>query len=303
MADMYYNSKDVDYDAFYRQVGGDRYKPASSVTAQGLAIRPVQTVPINPATGSPVQVSPTAAQTRAEQTAARSVINNIPTQGVQGAGTVAMPPGVRPNVTIPPLPSSRDERLPTLNIVPGDPIGPISPDSSMVIRNYSPTTGFSEPLVGKVAPIPMTFPGIMPVTPAATNPVARALAGGSSDIRSIQQQLQAAGFSPGAIDGIMGKNTDAAIRAFQQARGLAVDGIVGPQTLAALQGGAPAQRATSSSPSKSSTSSVASALSTGSGKTVSVGGQKVKAGSVINNGGVPSRVMVNSKGVVTLKPV
>jgi hypothetical protein len=183
-----FDSKNVDYDAFYRDVYGDKLKQPSQ-TASGLAVRQVQTVAIDPRTGkivqlptqatpsNAVQVSPTSAQTRAEQAASRSVINNIPTQGVQGARTVAMPAGVRPNVTIPPLPSGtgRDERLPQVNVVPGTPIGPISPDSSMVIRNYSPTTGFSDPLLptpAKVAPIPMTFPGIMP----ANLEVAQALA-------------------------------------------------------------------------------------------------------------------------------
>lgn len=52
----------------------------------------------------------------------------------------------------------------------------------------------------------------------------------------IQKALKAAGFDPGAIDGIPGRNTLAAVKAFQGARGLAVDGIVGPVTLRALFG-------------------------------------------------------------------
>lgn len=52
-----------------------------------------------------------------------------------------------------------------------------------------------------------------------------------------QDALRRAGFDPGASDGINGPRTTAAIKAFQQARGLVPDGIVGPKTTAALQGG------------------------------------------------------------------
>lgn len=54
----------------------------------------------------------------------------------------------------------------------------------------------------------------------------------------LQTALKAKGFDPGTIDGVMGRNTIAAIRAFQAANGLAVDGVAGPNTLAALNAGA-----------------------------------------------------------------
>jgi putative chitinase len=55
-----------------------------------------------------------------------------------------------------------------------------------------------------------------------------------SDVVALQQALQAAGFSPGAIDGSFGPGTEAAVLAFQRSEGLAADGIVGPNTAAAL---------------------------------------------------------------------
>lgn len=50
----------------------------------------------------------------------------------------------------------------------------------------------------------------------------------------LQAALADAGFFNGALDGVRGPQTVAAIMAFQLARGLAPDGIVGPDTRAAL---------------------------------------------------------------------
>jgi hypothetical protein len=55
-----------------------------------------------------------------------------------------------------------------------------------------------------------------------------------SAVKTLQAQLKPLGFDPGPIDGIFGSGTDSAVRAFQRARGIGVDGIVGPQTWATL---------------------------------------------------------------------
>lgn len=54
------------------------------------------------------------------------------------------------------------------------------------------------------------------------------------DVRWVQRRLQMHAFQPGPADGVFGKRTDAAVRAFQTAKKLEIDGIVGPQTRKAL---------------------------------------------------------------------
>jgi peptidoglycan hydrolase-like protein with peptidoglycan-binding domain/DNA-binding CsgD family transcriptional regulator len=54
--------------------------------------------------------------------------------------------------------------------------------------------------------------------------------GGSSGVRAVQRRLRELGFRPGPVDGLFGPRTEHAVLVFQRTHGLAVDGIVGPQT-------------------------------------------------------------------------
>ena len=58
------------------------------------------------------------------------------------------------------------------------------------------------------------------------------------DVKKAQQALLDLGYTLDnfGVDGIIGSETTAAIKAFQEANGLTVDGIIGPDTLSALQG-------------------------------------------------------------------
>src|SRR2546423_13317782 len=55
------------------------------------------------------------------------------------------------------------------------------------------------------------------------------------DVIILQKRLKDLGFDPGEPDGRFGPGTTAAVIAFQQSPGLSADGIVGPNTAAALQ--------------------------------------------------------------------
>lgn len=55
-----------------------------------------------------------------------------------------------------------------------------------------------------------------------------------SAVQELQRKLTALGYNTKGIDGVFGSNTEKAVRQFQKARGLVVDGIVGPATKKAL---------------------------------------------------------------------
>ena len=71
-----------------------------------------------------------------------------------------------------------------------------------------------------------------------------------SAVLALQQRLKDLGFDPKGVDGHFGPGTVRAVRAFQKANGLGVDGKVGPDTSAALQLPSAGEGEASSSPAK-----------------------------------------------------
>lgn len=80
---------------------------------------------------------------------------------------------------------------------------------------------------GSTTTFPPAEPGRATLRKGSKNPGA---------VSALQAALTAAGF-PCAVDGAFGSKTEQAVRAFQRARDLAVDGVVGPKTWAALSTG------------------------------------------------------------------
>lgn len=73
-------------------------------------------------------------------------------------------------------------------------------------------------------------------SPRSTARAGSTLRVGSTGARvsNLQTKLRADGFDPGAVDGRYGQRTASAVRNFQSARGLGVDGVAGHRTQTAL---------------------------------------------------------------------
>ncbi len=85
--------------------------------------------------------------------------------------------------------------------------------------------------------VALVFTSMSPATALAYALGNRVLVYGSrgQDVAQLQTLLVEAGYSPGTPDGVFGRQTLAAVRAFQFDSSLTVDGIAGPRTIRALR--------------------------------------------------------------------
>ncbi|AZN72245.1 DUF3380 domain-containing protein [Georhizobium profundi] len=83
----------------------------------------------------------------------------------------------------------------------------------------------------KIADTPWA-PAVDTLPPIGVKMVSPGMRG--APVRAIQMRLQLLGHYAGAVDGIFGPVTDAALRSFQRAASIVVDGYAGPQTFAAI---------------------------------------------------------------------
>jgi peptidoglycan hydrolase-like protein with peptidoglycan-binding domain len=76
-----------------------------------------------------------------------------------------------------------------------------------------------------------------PAEPVTTGTLQRGDRGDA--VTTLQNRLKTAGVFDGPVTGFYGSLTEEAVRRFQQAKGLSVDGVAGPRTMAALMSGSP----------------------------------------------------------------
>ncbi|KMM36966.1 peptidoglycan-binding protein [Guptibacillus hwajinpoensis] len=74
-------------------------------------------------------------------------------------------------------------------------------------------------------------------------------------VKNLQSQLKSKGYYSYSVDGVFGSITKQAVRNFQSANGLSVDGVAGPNTFGALSGAASASKSSSSVKSASTSNS------------------------------------------------
>ncbi len=116
----------------------------------------------------------------------------------------------------------------------GDPPGPIDgrygPLSEQAVIRFQATHGLQvDGIAGPRTFAALAAPG------AALYPGAGYATGGSAVVRALQLRLVHAHLATGPIDGLYGPLTERAVSQFQAAHGLRVDGLVDPQTFAALR--------------------------------------------------------------------
>jgi peptidoglycan hydrolase-like protein with peptidoglycan-binding domain len=142
------------------------------------------------------------------------------------------------------------QRLAALGFDPGPADGSFGPLTEAAVRAFQTSRSLDvDAIVGLqtwtalLTDQPAVSPADSPVKrDSRIDPASRPsvqLGSVGDDVVDMQRRLTAAGFPCGNPDGDFGPKTDAALRAFQQANGLKVDGICGPKTWTALVAAAP----------------------------------------------------------------
>ena len=120
-------------------------------------------------------------------------------------------------------------RLAGAGFAPGPIDGRYGPRTEQAVRSFQAARGLGvDGIAGSLTLGALSRPSV------ALYPGAGYAGGGSARVRVLQRRLAGAGFASGPIDGRYGPRTEQAVRSFQAARGLGVDGIAGAQILAYL---------------------------------------------------------------------
>lgn len=151
--------------------------------------------------------------------------------------------------------SSGSNRSASSNSVGRSPSSPSSRGASAAPSSKSAASGVSSKQTGhasrpsanktqkssKQASPPVSGARVAPVAAAApkagTTPGTLKAGARGAQVKALQTVLQGQGLYKGRVDGVFGPQTLAAVKSFQQARGLKADGVVGPQTYGKLGAG------------------------------------------------------------------
>ncbi|MEO1069119.1 MAG: peptidoglycan-binding protein [Cyanobacteria bacterium J06638_6] len=200
----------------------------------------------------------------APQSLAQSAAEDAPPSGGAAYPTVSGGRIVRPTIQLGSQGESVRElqsMLLLLGYYPGPVTGVYEEETAAATRRFQTAAGITaDGIVG-----PATWSRLFPTPPGEANPptaTAPATGGDSQPtasstsnagapastaalpvlrpgmegdvVKQLQQRLRSEGFYSGAIDGIFGSETEAAVRQAQSANDLTVDGIVGPATWGVL---------------------------------------------------------------------
>jgi peptidoglycan hydrolase-like protein with peptidoglycan-binding domain len=134
--------------------------------------------------------------------------------------------------------------LAALGFSPGKPDGDYGTSTQSAVERFQASKGLGQDgIVGAQTlnalqrALSSTTGGTTTSTTPTTEAPTQTLKPGDtgSQVKALQRGLAALGFSPGKPDGDYGPSTKNAVERFQASKGIAEDGVVGPQTLNALQ--------------------------------------------------------------------
>lgn len=132
------------------------------------------------------------------------------------------------------------QALTALGYSPGKADGAYGPATTTAVTNFQQAQGltadgiFGSNTLAALKSALAALPAGTQATPVQA-PTSTLKPGDTGEqVKLLQQALTSLGFSPGKVDGSYGPSTKQAVMNFQKAHGLSTDGILGPNTLAAL---------------------------------------------------------------------
>ena len=199
-------------------VGGETWNrllpPSPPVNTASTTATPVSTTVSAAPPSAPS--TPTAPAPTASTPFPSPTIPTAPSPNPTATPAPSPAPTPAPNPTPSPVPSPTATPTPAPNPAPSSaPRQTPSPSNTSPSNNSAPPASTSEP--NATAELPVLRVGMR-----------------GSAVEGLQERLKAIGFFSGAIDGVFGTETQAAVQAAQRNFGLEADGVVGPATWLAL---------------------------------------------------------------------